>query len=44
MVTDAELAFWIVALIGAIVFVVWAIHKANKENYVTWVTEEQDKY
>lgn len=41
---DNEIIFWLVALLGAVVFFVWAIRKANKEYYIEWVNELKDKY
>lgn len=41
---DYEVIFWLVAVIVAVAFTFWAIHEANKEIYVDWITELKDKY
>lgn len=41
---DNEVIFWLVAVIGGIIFTFWAIRKANRDQYIDWITELKDKY
>lgn len=41
---DSEVIFWLVSVFCGIAFLLYAIHRGNKELRVEWVNDLQDKY
>lgn len=41
--TNAEVAFWVVGAIIAIIIMVCLVRKANKDLYIDWIREEGER-